>query len=1019
MLGVDIWVACYNQGLALGLDAIPPVSANNPEMPATMYITTDGGRRFEEFHQSDYMCQATYSIRERGCLLTIEPETLDFGDDLIVGREYSIEALFSSFGDDTVAIHAIQMPMNAEDYLSVEPTEFVIPPDEEVIVTVTFSTEEPVELVSRLRVLNNSDNIDNAFIWDVYATASEEQPEGRQLRIEPELLDFGDNLSPGEEYTINAVFSSFGDETVTINRIRISGDGEDYLTVDPTEFEIEPGSEQVVTVIFRSDEPGEYNLRILVVNDSQNMDNVFQWDVIAVVIDEVPEGRHLSIEPDALDFGDSLEIDQEYSIEAVFSSFGDEAVTITEIIPPDNAADYLTIDPNGEFVLEPDSDRIVIVTFASEEPVELDIDLRVMHNAENIHQPCLWHLSAAIPEEVPRGLRYRPESLNFGNDLRPGREYIIVAIFTTYDEMVRVRAITIPQEYRDCLSVEPSSFVIEAEDIMEVTVTFRSDEPVVLDSSLFIISDADNLPENQPWPIRAVCSEGVPEGPHLRIEPDPLEFGDDLLIGLEYSIDAVFTSFGDETVTIWDIQIPHAGRNCLTVEPDQLEIPPGEERTVTVTFDSDEAVEIDSHMRIINNAVNLADVYLWHVSAVSSGEDYEVTVPMLDRWNLISINVVPPDSLWLRREGPDVILMTERLRDEEDNHRLFLIKDEEGQFYIPEYGYCSIPYWDLTEGFLVNVLEDVEPSWNGIQIPPSTDIPLEEGWNMVAYFPTYELDANRPDYYVLSNILDHLIIAKNGAGNFMYPGHNFSNMPPWREGQGYKINVDSDVVLNYPRQQDENAVTIPQLRDEHSGVTVTPYNMSVLLIDVSGIGYVEGRTVRAFRADGFKVGEGEMDIDSRCGLAVYGDDPETDYIEGLSEGELFELRLYDQLSCVDAILKPGMFIRGKKLVYENDGILVMEAEIQAVVPDKFDLFTNYPNPFNSSTRLDFILKEKADVRLSVWDTSGRMLNVIINGRLDAGSQCATWSVHDMPSGIYVFLLEVNGGRYVTKGVLIR
>ncbi|MBT7617441.1 MAG: hypothetical protein HN590_09185, partial [Calditrichaeota bacterium] len=78
------------------------------------------------------------------------------------------------------------------------------------------------------------------------------------------------------------------------------------------------------------------------------------------------------------------------------------------------------------------------------------------------------------------------------------------------------------------------------------------------------------------------------------------------------------------------------------------------------------------------------------------------------------------------------------------------------------------------------------------------DIPLEAGWNLIAYLPTYELDASAPNFPVLAPIIDNVLIAKDVHGRFMFPELNFSNMPPWRETQGYQVDVNEDVVLNYP-----------------------------------------------------------------------------------------------------------------------------------------------------------------------------------------------------------------------------
>ena len=169
-------------------------------------------------------------------------------------------------------------------------------------------------------------------------------------------------------------------------------------------------------------------------------------------------------------------------------------------------------------------------------------------------------------------------------------------------------------------------------------------------------------------------------------------------------------------------------------------------------------------------------------------------------WKLISLNVSPAAEFYTEDEdrGPNVELMMEQLRIDEDNHHIELMKDEDGRFYAPAQGFNNIPYWNLLEGYLVKVDERVEANWEGEMIPADTDIPLEEGWNLIAYLPTYELDASAPDFQVLSPILDQVEMAKDVSGRFMAPEWNFSNMEAWRETNGYQVEVNEDVVLNYP-----------------------------------------------------------------------------------------------------------------------------------------------------------------------------------------------------------------------------
>jgi len=89
------------------------------------------------------------------------------------------------------------------------------------------------------------------------------------------------------------------------------------------------------------------------------------------------------------------------------------------------------------------------------------------------------------------------------------------------------------------------------------------------------------------------------------------------------------------------------------------------------------------------------------------------------------------------------------------------------------------------------------------------------------------------------------------------------------------------------------------------------------------------------------------------------------------------------------------------------------------LPTEFSLSPVYPNPFNPTTHIDFVLPRSSDVKLTAWDATGRLLNVIASGQFPAGYHNVTWHANNLPTGIYIFSLEAEGIRLVTKGLLIR
>ncbi|NQU05148.1 MAG: T9SS type A sorting domain-containing protein [Calditrichaeota bacterium] len=89
------------------------------------------------------------------------------------------------------------------------------------------------------------------------------------------------------------------------------------------------------------------------------------------------------------------------------------------------------------------------------------------------------------------------------------------------------------------------------------------------------------------------------------------------------------------------------------------------------------------------------------------------------------------------------------------------------------------------------------------------------------------------------------------------------------------------------------------------------------------------------------------------------------------------------------------------------------------LPEEFSLSPVYPNPFNPSAQIDFALPQTTNIKLTVWDAAGRHLNVIASGQFPAGYHNVTWHANNLPTGVYIFSLETEEIRLVTKGILIR
>jgi protocatechuate 3,4-dioxygenase beta subunit len=86
-------------------------------------------------------------------------------------------------------------------------------------------------------------------------------------------------------------------------------------------------------------------------------------------------------------------------------------------------------------------------------------------------------------------------------------------------------------------------------------------------------------------------------------------------------------------------------------------------------------------------------------------------------------------------------------------------------------------------------------------------------------------------------------------------------------------------------------------------------------------------------------------------------------------------------------------------------------------PGGYRLEQNYPNPFNPSTKIKYTIAKGTDVKLSVFDTSGKEVQSLINKYQPSGSYEVTFNAEELSSGFYFYKL-IAGNFNQTKEMLL-
>jgi flagellar hook assembly protein FlgD len=94
------------------------------------------------------------------------------------------------------------------------------------------------------------------------------------------------------------------------------------------------------------------------------------------------------------------------------------------------------------------------------------------------------------------------------------------------------------------------------------------------------------------------------------------------------------------------------------------------------------------------------------------------------------------------------------------------------------------------------------------------------------------------------------------------------------------------------------------------------------------------------------------------------------------------------------------------------------------LPEKTSLNSNYPNPFNTYTEINFALAETGPVALEIFNINGRVVKTLMDDIIEAGYHTISWSGFNnsgdpIASGTYFYRLKTSTESIVRKMVLLK
>ncbi|KAA3610959.1 MAG: VWA domain-containing protein [Calditrichaeota bacterium] len=183
---------------------------------------------------------------------------------------------------------------------------------------------------------------------------------------------------------------------------------------------------------------------------------------------------------------------------------------------------------------------------------------------------------------------------------------------------------------------------------------------------------------------------------------------------------------------------------------------------------------------------------------------------------------------------------------------------------------------------------------------------------------------------------------------------------------------------------------------------------------------IEPKTVPVFIPAGDALAASSKLVDGKMHFAFAS-------LEGFRDGEKigeFQVQVPKQN------MELPLFLRvAKAVVNDFPGDLpdVEQQTIQSVLPEKVELYANYPNPFNIKTRIKFYLPSAysgQNVYLQMYTITGKKIRDLLQQEIESGVHEVIWDGRDargevVSSGVYLYRLQVGSVSQTKKLMLLK
>ena len=335
-------------------------------------------------------------------------------------------------------------------------------------------------------------------------------------------------------------------------------------------------------------------------------------------------------------------------------------------------------------------------------------------------------------------------------------------------------------------------------------------------------------------------------------------------------------------------------------------------------------------------------------------------------------------------------------------------------YFKPKDPYSTLTAISSKEGYYLKLNGPLNKIFFRGRALTDKTISLSAGWNMISYYPDYELAVDKAfESLIASNTLQYVTGFAQGALVYDPDAPQSSTLNTLKPTKGYWVKV-TDAVTNFSFPAQTQGGAVGKIASTHSvrHPEVKP-NPSFMFVKGKIMGrYNVGDWVKVLSEENRVVGAAIITEGGYLqNSAVYGDDVTTEDIDGLKAGEKIAFA-YDGDTLTSHVQFNPMSFHDVKLDYDT------------FLPTTFALYQNHPNPFNPITTIRYDLSEDGPVSIIIYDLMGREIKTLVKQVSAPGRYSVNWNGRNqfgkqIASGMYFYRMETPKFQSVKKLIFLK